>query len=290
MSRDDLPNRIVDQFSYRDQRADIWRALDLVVATDRHLNLGYSRWYQTHLLGCAQQRLVERIAAELTPRLAEGDKRLLDVGCGRGGGTAILAETLDVDVVGVDLVSYNVTVARENAPQREGSPEFVVGDATRLPFRPSAFTAVTAIDAIVYVPDVRAVFDQIARVLRPDGVCVISDLLAADGSNPRGSTLQKFSSSWDMPTLRTIAEYRATIDRVGLRCVGELDVSSNSIARFRKWTALYLRLVDSELRELLFRAFERHGLDPETITAQIRTAHEALPALRHRLFVLEAPS
>lgn len=53
----DLPDRIADHFSDRGDHADVWRAFDAFLATDRFLNLGYSPRYGSHLLGDPQRRL-----------------------------------------------------------------------------------------------------------------------------------------------------------------------------------------------------------------------------------------
>lgn len=47
--------------------------------------------------------------------------------------------------------------------------EFVVDDATQLPFTTDSFTACTAIDALVYLPDRDSVFASVADVLEPAG-------------------------------------------------------------------------------------------------------------------------
>lgn len=50
----------------------------------------------------------------------------------------------------------------------------VVADATRLPFRDGAFTRVSAVSSIEHIPDDRAVGQEMARVLAPGGVAVVS--------------------------------------------------------------------------------------------------------------------
>lgn len=291
MSDRDLPARIVDQFSYESDRADAWTAFEVVLATDRFLNLGYSRWYQTHLLGDPQRRLVDRAVRELEAEREDAgstpnSRRLLDVGCGRGGPATYLATEYGYEVVGIDLVPYNVALARENASATDPAPEFVLGDATRLPFGSAAVPAITALDAIVYVPDKVRVFEDIERVLQPEGACVITDLVAEEGVDPTAPALRRFADAWDMPPLWPVEDYRGAVQEAGLERTREVDLSSNSVRGFRKWTTRYLRVVDSRLAPVLHRLLGRLGLDPEVVTEQVRTAHEALPALRHELLVL----
>ena len=178
MNQSPLRERITEQFSYRGERADIWRAFDLLFDTDAFLNLGYSEWYQPHIVGSSQRRLVTKVGSRIASHLsARDDVQLLDAGCGRGGPALHLADQFGFHVTGVDLVPYNIRKAIENARGTHFETEFVVGDATQLPFRTDSFTACTAIDALVYLPDRKRVFATVADILEPEGSLVVSDLV-----------------------------------------------------------------------------------------------------------------
>ncbi|MFC3960267.1 class I SAM-dependent methyltransferase [Halovivax cerinus] len=287
IGRRDRVDRLDAQFAERGTRADVWRALDLVLPTDEYLNVGYSRAWQTHLVGSPQQRLVERVVSELSsldPRWHE--RRVLDLGCGRGGATRYVAERHGVDAVGVDLVSDNVALAQAAAStddNREGNrPSFTVGDATRLPFGRDAFGACLSLDAIVYEPEKRRLFCELARVLEPRGVCVVSDLLVARGIVD-DRALDRFRTAWGMPRLWTRHAYREAIEAADLAAPLITDISAHSVRRFRTWTRRFLAVADGPLGRALERTLVHRGLDPETVIEQVRAAHDALPALRHVL-------
>lgn len=279
---DRLQDRITDQFSYRSDHADIWRGLDLFLDTDTFLNLGYSTRYQSHLLGSPQRRLVAKIGTELTARRPElpGD-RLLDSGCGRGGPAVLLAKRFRFDVTGIDLVPYNVATARAYA-HRHGVPaEFLVGDAVRLPFDARSFAVCTALDAVVYMSEKSTVFEEMGRVTRKDGFVVVSDLVVGGDMDTVGTSIvDGFADAWDMPPLPTLERYRHYVEQAGLAVERIQDISPNSIDRFRKWSRLYLWLVES-LEGFVELVFTQRGVDVETITEQVRRAHAALPYLRH---------
>ena len=287
MTDEGLRDRIADQFAYRGDRADVWRAFELLLDTDAFLNLGYSAWYQPHVVGSSQRRLAKKVAAtvaaHLPPRRAG---RLLDAGCGRGGPAIHLADRLDVPVVGVDLVPYNLRLARANAGGRSEAIDFVVGDATRLPFSSASFTACTAVDSLVYLPDRPAAIAAIGDVLEPDGVLVLTDLVARTnlGSEQR-RRLARFADAWDMPPPGTVGDYERALERAGLHLVDRETLTPHSVGRFRKWTTLYLRTLGSPLGVLVERFLRRRGLDPSAIETQVRRAHEALPLLDHVLVV-----
>lgn len=289
MAPDQLHNRITDQFSYRGKQTDIWRAFDLLLDTDEFLNLGYSKWYQPHVLGSSQRRLATRVGTTLTAHLTTTEGiRLLDIGCGRGGPALHLANRFGFSVTGLDLVPYNITQATENAREQNATAKFVAGDATQLPFKPESFAACTAIDSLVYLPDREAGLEAITDVLDPEGVVVLSDLvMRPDVGEQARQRVSSFADLWDMPPLGTVEGYKQAIDDTTL-CFTEFeDITYHSVGRFRKWTTLFLWMAASPMGVFINRFLRSYGLDPSMITDQVECAHHALPYLRHIIFVAQ---
>lgn len=287
MDQNPLRERITNQFSYRGERADIWQAFDLLLDTDEFLNLGYSEWYQPHIVGSSQRRLVTKVGTRIALHLPVTDGvRLLDVGCGRGGPAIYLADRFGFRVTGVDLVPYNIERATENTSGKHLETEFVVGDVTQLPFMTASFAACTAIDALVYLPNRNSVFAAIADVFGPEGVLVLSDLvMQSDVSETERGVVDSFADAWDMPSLGTVEQYNAALDDAGFELKAVEDITGHSVGRFRKWTTLYLQLLRNPIRSLVERLLRAYDLDPSAITKQVRDAHHALPFLRHAILV-----
>lgn len=290
MDRENLRRRITDQFSYRGNRADIWRGFDLLVDTDAFLNLGYSRRYQPHVVGSSQRRLATQLGNRLEAHLdGTANVPLLDIGCGRGGPAVHLASRFGFQVTGIDLVPYNVSRAAAAARERGVDARFVVGDATSLPFASESMAACTAIDALVYVPERAAAISEMAPVLTPDGVVVCSDLVARSGlDDQERARVDAFAEAWDMPPPGTADAYRQQFVDAGFAVQSVESITAHSVGRFRKWTTLFLGLLASPARPLVVRSLRWYGLDPATIRTQVRRAHEALPHLEHVVFVAEA--
>lgn len=284
-----LRERIAEQFSYRGERADVWRLFDLLLATDEFLNLGYSERYRPHVLASSQRRLVTEVGATVASHLPATDgARLLDVGCGRGGPAIHLADRFGFRVTGVDLVPYNVARATANARERgpTTTTDFAVGDATALPFAPDSFAACTAIDALVYLPDRAAVFDAVADVLESGGVFALSDLVARPDVDARDRELvDAFADAWDMPPPGSVDAYERAIDEASLELVAVEDLTRHSVGKFRRWTTPFRWLIASPLGALVERLLRARGLDPATVLDQIERAHRALPSLRHVILV-----
>jgi SAM-dependent methyltransferase len=86
--------------------------------------------------------------------------------CGRAEAFQLLAARIDRGI-GVDISVSMLEAARRDNPARHLS--FVQGDATRLPLANAAFDTVFMLGGIHHVSDRRALFAEVARVLKPGG-------------------------------------------------------------------------------------------------------------------------
>ena len=281
--QDGIPAGIVRQFSDVGERAAVWRALDLVLETDAFLNLGYSRWYQTHLVGDPQRRLVDVIGRDLVDRLPEtSGVALLDVGCGRGGPARRLARRHGFAVTGVDLVPHNVELAAERARGGGRSTVYLVGDATRLPVRNEAFPAAVAIDSPVYIDATDRFYAELHRVLATGGIAVVSDLVTADDrSADDRAAIDAFATAWDMPPIPTRSAYRADLSESDLDLLAFRDITDHSVGRFDKWARLFLGVANGPLAGQLRRALAAKDVDLDAVVDAVAAARPALPHLRH---------
>jgi len=99
------------------------------------------------------------------------DREVLDVGCGLGHGTAALAAAGATRAVGMDISDDAVRAARE----RFGDiAEFVVGDLVEPAFDENSFDVVACFETIAQVGDPERALNELRRILRPEGVLLIS--------------------------------------------------------------------------------------------------------------------
>ncbi|MFS2033157.1 class I SAM-dependent methyltransferase [Polaromonas sp. CT11-55] len=98
-------------------------------------------------------------------------KDVLDIACGEGYGSYFLAGTAKT-VVGVDLSEIVIQHARS----KYAAPglEFLQGDCTRIPLKDSSVDVVVSFETIEHHDQHEAMLAEIKRVLRPNGVVVIS--------------------------------------------------------------------------------------------------------------------
>ncbi len=95
--------------------------------------------------------------------------RLLDVGCGTGHYLSRLQQR-GFEVAGIDGSEEMLARARESNP----AADLRLADVEALPFPDGQFDVVVSIEVLRYLADPRGALAEMARVLRPGGVCLLT--------------------------------------------------------------------------------------------------------------------
>ncbi len=98
-------------------------------------------------------------------------KRVLDVGCGAGYGTAELAQTAR-EATGIDVSAEAVEYAQEHYGR--SNARYEVGSATAMPFANASFDLVVAFEVIEHLENWQQLLTEARRVLAPGGQLVVS--------------------------------------------------------------------------------------------------------------------
>lgn len=99
------------------------------------------------------------------------DKHVLDIACGEGYGSAVLAEVAN-RVVGVDISEEVVEHARRKYKRK--NLEFKVGSCSKIPVRNASVDLVVSFETIEHHDQHEAMMSEIKRVLGRNGVLIIS--------------------------------------------------------------------------------------------------------------------
>jgi SAM-dependent methyltransferase len=196
-------NRLVSRSFYRMQTR-MFSSDDVVF-----LNMGYE---EDPPMGLPLQQSDEpdRFYIQLYHRVATqaclAGKQVLEVGCGHGGGASYLARTLrPASYTGMDLNEAAVEFCR----RRHVLPNvnFVHGNAEKMPFPDCSFDAVINVESSGAYPHFSRFLAEVARVLRPGGHFLYTDL------RPRGN-----AGAWE-----------ATLGRAPLRMLSHEDIDTQVV-------------------------------------------------------------
>ena len=122
-----------------------------------------------HLLSGNVDKSWRRLVARtLEPSLVEG-ARVLDVACGTGELSRVLARAGAASVIGLDFCRPMLEIARHKAADDDRTLLFVEGDALRLPFADGAFDVVTIAFGLRNLAGVEEGLRELLRILKPGG-------------------------------------------------------------------------------------------------------------------------
>lgn len=199
--------------------------LSTMVPVDRYdVESGYERWAPRYDGPNPAIEAEEPLFRSLVDTGVEAPGRALDAACGTGRLTAILAE-LGWEVVGVDRTDGMLDRARAKVP--DGT--FHTGLLQRLPFEDASVDLVTCGLALTHVEDLRPVFAEFARVLRPGGRVVTTDLhpvinelggaaaFPVEDRRPDVAAGERLTIHYVSNLVHQVSEYLAAITAAGLR-------------------------------------------------------------------------
>ena len=137
--------------------------------------------------------------------------RILDVGCGIGGSSRILAKYYGFNVTGITISPAQVKRARELTPS-ELNCNFQVMDALDLKFEDGSFDGVWSVEAGAHMNDKVKFADEMLRTLRPGGFLALADwnsrdLLTNPPSFLEKLVLKQLLEQWVHPNFNSINEF-----------------------------------------------------------------------------------
>lgn len=118
--------------------------------------------YVIHLMHLSDYQKTQAIISE---------KVVLDLGCNSGYGTNLLSDKA-IKIIGVDVSPLAIQTAKSK--YKKNNLSFQLVDGIKLPFEDATFDAVTSFQVIEHLVDYEIYFSEIKRVLRPDGVLILT--------------------------------------------------------------------------------------------------------------------
>lgn len=149
--------------------------------SDDQLENDYERmvpeYHKDHLI------YAEHVTRYLAAKPVVKDKVILDIASGSGYGTKILAETAKY-VYGVDVNTTAVNYSKKHYAAK--NIEYIVGDGESIPLDDNSVDVVVTFETIEHIKDYKKFLDEVDRILKPDGLLLVStpnDVEFAEGNH-----------------------------------------------------------------------------------------------------------
>ncbi|MFP4009916.1 MAG: methyltransferase domain-containing protein [Spirulinaceae cyanobacterium] len=163
---------------------------------------------------------------------------VLDVGCGIGGSSRILARDYGFNVTGITISPQQVQRATELTPE-DLSAQFAVDDAMALSFPDASFDVVWSIEAGPHMPDKAVFARELLRVLKPGGILVVADWNQRDDREvPLNAwerpVMQQLLDQWSHPAFASIEGFAELLEATGLT-QGEVTTADWTTETLPSW-------------------------------------------------------
>jgi SAM-dependent methyltransferase len=147
-----------------------------------------------------------RLVFEVIGPLDLNDRTIVEIGCGRGGNSALVAEKFDARVIGIDMSSEAIDFCRRR--HLGATTDFRVGDALNIPLADGSCDAVINVESSHSYGNLAKFLSEVRRICRPDAWFLHTDFLSAE--------------DWDYVRMRLKA--------LGFSTEADRDITANVLA------------------------------------------------------------
>ena len=223
------------------------------LTADEKLQLEFNRWAEAGEGEKMEQHHLDITLKTLRLMDLHAGQRILDLGCGSGWATRLLARTVAAEpgsvanVVGLDVSDEMIRLARETSRELP-NVRFVVGSASHIREPDQSFDRILSVESFYYYPDQGAGLGELFRILAPGGRLFILINLYTDN---------EYSLQWvdklKVPVhVRSAAEYREMLQQHGFGSVASQQIPDDTPTPDDYKTKSFRSLND-------LRAFKRTG-------------------------------
>ena len=193
----------------------------------------------------AQELMIDLLISKL--QLSKNNV-VLDAGCGRGTTSCYIAKKHGINIIGIDIVPFELKIAREKSEEfnLNNKVRFLRRDYSDTKFPKNYFDKVFTLETLVHSPDLKKTLHEFRRILKPKGRLVLFEY---SKSHP-----EKFNH-WEQKMIDLINigssmtsfqkiyhdTFAKDISKVGFKIVSDEQITRNmlpSLKRFYKYAIL----------------------------------------------------
>ena len=163
---------------------------------------------------------------------------VLDVGCGIGGSSRILAKDYGFKVTGITISPQQVKRATELTPP-DVTAKFAVDDAMALSFPDASFDVVWSVEAGPHMPDKALFAKELLRVVKPEGILVVADWNQRDDRQVplnfwEKPVMRQLLDQWSHPAFASIEGFAENLEATGL-VQGQVTTADWTVPTLPAW-------------------------------------------------------
>ena len=163
------------------------------------------------------------------------ETRVLDIGSGLGGPARHISSRYGAKLTGIDLTPEFVETATRLTDLCKLDINFHVGSALDIPLEDGGFDLATLIHVGMNLPDKATLFTETARVLRPEGVFAVYDVMSIAKNHPNFPV--PWASTKAGSFLKPPEKYRSAAEAAGFVLLAERARVEFALDFFKKLKA-----------------------------------------------------
>lgn len=277
LNREKITKKIA---AFWDQLSESWRTV-----WGPHIHHGYYETAQFINPEEAQEKLIEKLAELL---VIAPKAKILDVGCGMGATSLILAEKYQAQVTGITISQKQVAIATQQAQEKNiKNVSFKIEDALALEsMEDNSFDILWSLESCEQFYDKNLFIQQAYRVLKPGGKILLATWCSShdEYTGRFAKKYQKLCFAFDVPYMPTIECYRKLLSAQNFTVNTTLD-----------WSTFVQKSWDVGLSLLnaynFFQLIKMGGWRGFRFAQQIKMMHDAFQQnrVRYGVFVATKP-
>lgn len=209
--------------------------------------LRYERIFGHGFVSTGGAETTEKFLATLD--LKPGQK-VLDIGCGIGGGDFMMSEKYGVEVYGLDLSSNMIGICWDRVANSQElknlKVRFEIGDVTKHDYPISFFDVIYSRDSLLHVPNKKFIFNKIKAWLKPGGKVFFTDYTCGPKPWSDEFTVYVEQRGYD---LLTVDEYANSLKDAGFVNVKAEDKTDLFEHYLHRELATFLAIKDKFIKE-----------------------------------------